>query len=151
MSAVTYGSGTCRGLCQGQSLSLMMSEKYLIPVPHSAPNSPNSYAPYYSQLPAWPEEATLCLGTSGQNVRAYLSWKRSWVPACLFLPCDPGQDPSLPLASISPCVWWGGRTRGFLRCQQVFTPSNDDPYQLSATPTPHTGAVEGGTDRTPEP
>lgn len=75
MSALTYGSGACRGLCQGQSLSLVMSEKYPIPVSHSAPNSPNSCTPPCWQLPAWPKEATSCLGTSGQNVRAYLSWK----------------------------------------------------------------------------
>ena len=57
------------------------------------------------------------------------------MPACFFLPRDPGQDPSLPWPQL-PHVYGGERTRGFLRYQQVFTHSNDDPSQLHP---PHGG------------
>ena len=127
------GSSTCQGVCKGRSLLLMMSERYL----------PDSCASPCSQLPAWPAEATSCLGDRRANCEAYLSWKKSWSLACFSLPRDPGQVPSLLVVSVFPRVRWGGRTRGFLRCQHVFTPNNDDPCPASCYPA-LAGAVQGG-------
>lgn len=122
------GSSTCQGLCEGRSLLLMMSERYL----------PDSSASPCSQLPAWPAEATSCLGDHRANCEAYLSWKKSWSLACFSLPRDPGQVPSLLLVSVFPHVQWGGRTREFLRCQHVFTPNNDD-HRPPPTPSCYPG------------